>query len=192
MDQNSQEEQKLLVQDIIARINSIKNYYRVFDEYVVSVAESLNAERGFIMLKMKGTEDMKVFGTHNLNPESIATTADISQSVINDVAEKGKAIVSVDAMKDPRFQDKTSVVISGLRSILCVPLKIKGITVGILYLDNRYKGSAFRDQHLEVLTSFLDAASPVMEALYSRLEASEKIKDKRIDKRVVPKKRSGI
>jgi len=42
-----------------------------------------------------------------------------------------------DAQIDPRFSMRQSVRLLGLRSILCVPLKVQQQILGTVYVDNR-------------------------------------------------------
>lgn len=170
-------ERQMLINEILEHSNIIKDHHKILNSFMASICESLSAERGFMMMKIPELNDMRVSGTYNLSPEYVATTADISQTVMNKVMEQGEAVLSIDAMKDPRFKDTTSVVISGLHSILCVPVKIKRDVVGLIYLDNRELASAFKSQHLNVLLKFLETISPFIEALYSRVRQDEIEKD---------------
>ncbi len=159
---------------------------KAIDAYVTSIAECLNAERAFLMFKNAITGEMKVYGTYNISPELVTTTADISQTIIQMVIEDNKPVLSVDAMKDPRFQDRTSVVLSGLRSILCVPILLKGRMTGLIYFDNRVVNAAFKTAHQDVLVEALDTTSDILNLLYMRIERESPAKA------LAPKKRSSL
>jgi len=190
MDQHkSSGPQSSMMEEIINRIDSIPDIYRIFDAYISSIAESLQAERGFIMLKRPMTEELKVYGAYNIKPELVSTTADISQTVINKVIEEKKPVLTIDAMKDPRFQDTTSVVISGIHSILCVPVTIKSITRGLVYLDNRLQRSTFETAHQNLLVSFLGSTEAALDRLYRRVEQVDR---PRGGAKMPPKRRSGL
>jgi GAF domain-containing protein len=163
-----------IMKEISERLATIKDVRNIFDAYIASIAEAMNAERAFLMLKRPPVKQMIVYGTFNIAPEMVSTTADVSSTVITKVIDERRPILSVDAMKDPRFQDTTSVVISGLRSILCVPIISGGAVMGIIYLDNRVQNAAFKSPHQEVLMHFLEATGSVLEALYRRLNELEK------------------
>jgi GAF domain-containing protein len=163
-----------ILKEISERITTIIDVKSVFDAYVATIAEAMSAERAFLMLKRPPAKEMKVYGTYNIPPEIVSTTAEVSQTVIYKVIDEKKAILSVDAMKDPRFQDTTSVVISGLRSILCVPIVSRGSVLGIIYLDNRVQNAAFKSAHQEVLVHFIEATGSILETLYRRVNEVEK------------------
>jgi len=55
------------------------------------------------------------------------------------------------------------VVILGLRSILCVPLQLKGNTLGVIYVDNRLQVGVFTPADLELLTAIAATAAAAIE-----------------------------
>jgi adenylate cyclase len=186
----AQSERQVLLQEIMQHTTIIKDHNKILNSFLASICESLCAERGFMLMKIPELDEMKVAGTFHVEPEQIATTADISQTVINKVLDEGEAILSIDAMKDPRFQDTTSVVISGLRSILCVPVKIKKNTMGLIYIDNKELESAFKSQHLNVLLKFIEILTPFLESMYGRFRQDQIEKDMAQKRKKKP--RSGI
>ena len=70
--------------------------------------------------------------------------------------EGGRALVLLDALEDPRFGQRNSVILSNLRSILCVPLRSprSNRVFGLLYGDNRQRSGAFGQEHLDHAKAF--------------------------------------
>jgi len=54
-------------------------------------------------------------------------------------------------------------MVLGLRSVLCVPLLLKGITMGIIYVDNRIQAGIFTPDHLDLLNSIAANAAIAIE-----------------------------
>ena len=50
-----------------------------------------------------------------------------------------------------------------LLSILCVPLRVKGLVTGVIYADNRIHTGAFSERDLRVLTTFADQAAVALD-----------------------------
>jgi hypothetical protein len=105
--------------------------------------ELLSAERGFIMLlNAKGELQFKT--AYNLCKESLMEEDfKISNSIANQVAVSGKSVYTSDAQSDERYANQKSVLELHLRSIMCVPLKIKNNVIGIIYLDNSSEAKLF-------------------------------------------------
>jgi putative nucleotidyltransferase with HDIG domain len=67
--------------------------------------------------------------------------------------------LTTNAQEDPRFGGQKSVVEHNLRSILCVPLKLKNETIGVIFVDSRVYSGLFEENDLEILSAFADQAA---------------------------------
>ncbi len=90
---------------------------------------------------------------------STASSFKISRSIVNKVAAEGRPIVTTNAQADPRFSAQESVVSYSLRSILCVPLNVRGRLIGVIYADNRVVTGLFSDKDRDLLASFASQAA---------------------------------
>jgi phosphoserine phosphatase RsbU/P len=72
-------------------------------------------------------------------------------------------VLTSDAQTDERFNLRQSVMILGLRSILCVPLNIKDRTLGVVYVDNRLQAGIFTKDDLDLLNSIASSAAIAIE-----------------------------
>lgn len=68
-----------------------------------------------------------------------------------------------DALTDENIVPKASIKIMGVRSVLCVPLKVKDRTIGIMYLDTTRVRGAFQAQDLDILVAFANNAAIAIE-----------------------------
>src|SRR5262249_17743032 len=59
----------------------------------------------------------------------------VSRTIMEYALRERKGILVSDAMRDERFQAVQSIVKSGIREVLCVPMKGRHETLGVLYLD---------------------------------------------------------
>ncbi len=161
-----------LLLNISSSLNSSLDLKQVLQTAMKEVVKLLNAERGFIMLAEDGTLTMKV--AQNFDSLVIEENREISHSVIKEVFEQGKAVLTVNAMDDERFAQRKSVVMYGLRSVLCVPLKTHNTTIGVIYIDNRWKSGVFTHREMETLSTFANHAAIAIEnaRLYQNLKSS--------------------
>jgi GAF domain-containing protein len=65
-----------------------------------------------------------------------------------------------------------SVVAYSLRSILCVPLKVKNELIGLIYADNRIRSGIFTENARDLLTAFANQAAVAIDnaRLFSSLK----------------------
>ncbi|MBT3322263.1 MAG: GAF domain-containing protein [Anaerolineae bacterium] len=119
-----------------------------------TVVKMINAERGFLMLK-DGENAMTIRTARNWEQESInSKETSTSQTVINRVIESGEGILTTNAQEDPRFGGQESIIAHNMRSILCVPLKVKTELIGVIYADNRIRSGIFTEASRSVLSTF--------------------------------------
>ena len=80
--------------------------------------------------------------------------------------------VTTNAQEDHRFVGQESIVAFNLRSILCVPLKVKNDLIGVIYADNRIRAGIFADSERNLLVAFANQAAVAIEnaRLFSSLK----------------------
>ncbi len=159
------------VLEISLAINSSLVLEEILQVVMQKAVDLLSAERGFIMLlDEKGQLQFK--SAHNIRREETTDACfKISNSIANRVAETGKSVYTSDAQEDERYAKQQSVVELHLRSIMCVPLKIKSSVIGVIYLDNSSQAKLFLKSDLYLFELLAQQASIAIHnaQLYRRL-----------------------
>ncbi len=83
----------------------------------------------------------------------------ISRSIAGEVIEGRKPLIVVNARDDARFRSVQSIANMGLRSVVCVPLLLRGDVIGAIYVDHRLDKGVFDEGDLSILESFADQAA---------------------------------
>ncbi|MEA4906108.1 MAG: adenylate/guanylate cyclase domain-containing protein [Anaerolineaceae bacterium] len=144
-------------------INSTLELDSVLQIVMDTVVRLTKAERGFLMLKNESGQLVMRTG-RDWEQESIdSSELAISRTVIYRVVGDGQAVLTTNAQEDPRFHGQASIAALNLLSILCVPLKVKGVVTGVIYMDNRIKSGLFTLKDLELLSAFADQAAVAIE-----------------------------
>ena len=121
------------------------------------------AERGFLMLR-DDHKNLTIRTARNWEQEMVEEAEyAVSRTIVNKVVAEGKPILTTNAQEDPRFRDQESIVALNLRSIMCVPLKLKGEVNGVIYADNRIRSGLFTVADLDLLSSFANHAAVSLE-----------------------------
>ncbi len=144
-------------------VNSTLELDSVLQIVMDTIVRLTRAERGFLMLR-DDTGSMTIRIARNWEQESIKPNeAAVSRTIIQRVIEAGEPILTTNAQDDPRFGRQESVVAFNLRSILCVPLKVKNELIGVLYADNRIRTGIFSENERDLLTAFANQAAVAIE-----------------------------
>jgi len=124
--------------------------------------ENVRAERGMVFLRDEATGDMRLACARGMDRESLDGVSSFSRSVIKQVAE-GHTLLKVDVGSDPALSSFKSLVIHEIKSILCVPMRTHGRTVGVIYLDTRKAAQLFTDKERTFVESFASQAAIAIE-----------------------------
>ncbi len=144
-------------------VNSSLDLDQVLNQVMDQIIQLTKAERGFLML-INEQGDLEFRIARNVDRETIeGSSFNISRTIVQRVAEQGQPVVTTNAQEDPRFSAQESVVSYNLRSILCVPLRVKDKVTGVIYADNRIKAGLFGDRHRDLLTAFANQAAIAIE-----------------------------
>lgn len=145
------------------RLNSDLRLSRVLETIIDTVIELTDAERGFLLLK-DGNGDLVVKVARNIEQTSLeGPDFVLSRSIAQRAADSGEPVITVDAAGDSRFSEHLSVNDLHLRSVLAVPLLVKGHVVGTLYVDHRLRKGVFGDDELAMVMDFAEQGAIAIE-----------------------------
>ena len=128
-----------------------KNLLQMVLHYALTLTK---ADAGLVLLKNEDNKlEIKAHLNASLTDEELTK---ISSAIAQKVLLSGEAVMVDDALSDGRFGESESVVINELKSILCLPIRSKNKIIGVFYLDNHSKISAFKSINLKVLGAYCD------------------------------------
>ena len=153
------EENLLRLQRTARALNSELDPAKLFDLIVDHAIDIAKAERGFLLLSGEnGSFDFAA--SRNFAGDSVAgTELEISRSLASRAIAEGAPICAVNCAEDERFRDVQSISILGVRSVLCIPLRDRGVVIGAIYLDNRLARRAFGNEDVRMLEALADHAA---------------------------------
>jgi len=147
---------------------------QVLEGVMDTVIHLTGAERAYLMLKASDGDELIVHAARNWDRETIEKEAvTYSRGIIQSALESGEPILTTNAQSDERFQNRESVMINALRSVIVIPLILKGQAMGVLYADNRLHKTVFNQQSIPLLTAFANQATIAIQ----NARLFEKVKD---------------
>lgn len=154
-------------------VNSSLELDVVLRRVLDTAVDVMNAERAFLMIADEDGE-LRLTTTYGIDRATVeGAEMRPSQTTVRRVFETGEPIVTTDAQQDPRFNAQLSVRALRLRSIICVPLTVKGRSIGVVYLDSRVAAGLFSRHDPDLLTAFANQAALAIEnaRLFDELRA---------------------
>ena len=148
------------------------------------VFEWVAADRGCIMLLDPETRELTTKARRDRHAGA-ATSMAISRTILDYVFEKREGVLTSDAQDDDRFASGNSIVRTGVREAICVPLQGRYDTVGVIYVDTMVPLAEamesgqrrFTDEHLKLMIAIGHQAALAVEdtAHYSAMVQSERL-----------------
>jgi adenylate cyclase len=145
-------------------VNSTLELSEVLNQVMDRIIHLTGAERSFLMLKDENSGELEVRAARNVDRETLEHSEfAVSWTIVEQVAKEGRPVATTNAQADPRFAAQESVVAYSLRSILCVPMLVRGGVTGVIYADNRIKTGLFGDADRDLLAAFANQAALAIE-----------------------------
>ena len=153
--------------DVIDRItemaSSILDPNELFDKILDEIFTTVQPERASILLIDPKSEQLEVKASREQDKKGVSHRVGVSQSVIGHVFEKKESIFIDDAMYDPQFSLKSSVILHGIRSAMCSPIRGSDRIIGVIHVDRAIRGSEFGKEDLNLLDAIANAAGIAIE-----------------------------
>jgi adenylate cyclase len=160
----------LILSDVAKTLISLGTLDEILNTFMDMVFKYLPVDRGFLMLgNSEGELEPRLVKHRKPQKDQITISKTIAHKVFKDKV----AILTTDAMMDPRFSSGDSIRFHGIRSAMCVPLWVEGEVVGILFVDSPMANVKFSEDDLNLLSSLGNYAAVAIQ----RARLAEKIKE---------------
>lgn len=135
------------------------------------IFEWVEADRGCIMLVDQETGELTPTSSRNRAGEKSDERLIVSRTILDYVMEHKEGVLTSDAREDQRWDHSQSMVQSGVREAICVPLQGRYGTVGIIYIDTytppsqvlTKKSNRFHEEHLKLMVAIGHQAALAVE-----------------------------
>ncbi len=143
---------------------------RLLEVIMEIVFRAVRADRGALMLRRADGE----LESRVVRVPPGAPALQISRTVVQQVIEEQKGVLTLDAQTDNRFDNAQSIRIQGVRSVICVPLWNEQNVIGLIYADNQISDRAFSQSDLRLLGLIANMAAVKVENLRLLAQQIEK------------------
>lgn len=146
--------------EISQLLNSILDTDKLLEKVMDIAIESVNAERGFIVLTDEsGNLEVKV--ARQMEGTIEKELSELSQTAFKEMLNRKEPKIYIDAQTE--FPKAESVMFKQIKSIACVPLTCRDKMVGGIYVDTRAEHAVFSEETVQFLTAFANIAGLAIE-----------------------------
>ncbi len=143
-------------------MNSSLDFNTVLNNFMDSVMDITNAQRGFVMIDEKGTGELAVIVARGLEDDLLGEEA-YSTTIVNEVVRTRQPLLTNNAQVDGRYQAGESIIMRKLRAILCAPMIIQDRLIGAVYVDTAMQSGIFTESDLGLLNAVCGLAGTAIE-----------------------------
>jgi signal transduction histidine kinase len=124
-----------VVYETIQAVSHILDVNELLERIMDLIFKSIEADRGCVMLvdPHSGAKEWKAVRWRK--PRGPQERMNVSSTIIDHVQRERQGLLVSDAAQDERFAGGQSIVRFGIREVICVPMKGRHETLGVLYLD---------------------------------------------------------
>ncbi|WP_437192458.1 ATP-binding protein [Planctomicrobium sp. SH527] len=122
--------------------------------------EAIGADRGCMLVTNSKSDRIEPRVVSHRGTANVDERMPISTSIVEYVITNGQGVRTSDAQRDSRFDSGQSIVQSGIREAMCVPMRGRYELMGVIYVDTTSSGNSifrnspngrFNDQLLSLL-----------------------------------------
>lgn len=159
---------------------------QLLDKIMELIFEWVEADRGCVMLFDRENNELDVKVRRDRQSNSNASLMSISQTILDYVMAKQEGVLTSDAREDQRFDAAGSIISTGVREAICVPMQGRYGNVGIVYIDTftspgralqQNAANRFNEDHLKLMMAIGHQAALAIEdtAYYSAMVQAERL-----------------
>ncbi|HJT78256.1 MAG TPA: ATP-binding protein [Gemmataceae bacterium] len=126
-----------VVYETIQAVSHIEDVNELLEKIMDLIFRSIEADRGCVMLRNPDGGQLEPQALRWRDGARGQEKMPISRTVMEHVLREKEGVLVSDAAHDERFSGGQSIVRFGIREVICVPMKGRHETLGVLYLDTR-------------------------------------------------------
>ncbi|MCI0525686.1 MAG: sigma 54-interacting transcriptional regulator [Acidobacteria bacterium] len=145
---------------ISAAINSIRGLEELQSQLLEMIGSAIPAEWGAIILFEENSEEpASITGWRRDGDQPMP----VSRTILRRVLNEGVSLLSNDLLKDAEGVSADSLLISRARSLVAVPIVMRGKTTGVIYLATSDPIVWFDEDHLQLAAAVAGIAGVALE-----------------------------
>ncbi len=143
-------------------VHAIRDLEELQAQLLDLIFEVVPAGRGAILLAEGAGQEFNCLYArtrHAGQPQLVR----VSRTIARQVMTENVAILGVDVPASGTLRDVESLVLSEVRTLLCVPLTVFQRVIGCIYLDSTNAADRFQEEHLELLTAIAGVSAVALD-----------------------------
>jgi serine phosphatase RsbU (regulator of sigma subunit) len=147
---------------IMHTMNSSLDFDEVLNNVIESVMQVTRAERGFLLIGDERTGELQSRVARGVKGD-LKEGEGYSTTIVNQVVETRQSLLTNNAQGDDRYTPGQSIIIRGLRAVLCAPMLVHERLIGVVYVDTTLRSGSFSEADRGLLSAVAGQAGIAIE-----------------------------
>jgi sigma-B regulation protein RsbU (phosphoserine phosphatase) len=147
--------------EITRTITSSLEFDDVLNTVIDSIMRVMRAQRGFLMITDETTGDLRIQVARGVDGTDLASDESYSRTVVRQAVQMRQTLLTNNAQYD--FQSGQSVIMRGLRAILCAPMLVQDRLIGVVYVDTALRSGLFTESDQKLMDAVAGQAGVAIE-----------------------------
>ncbi|MBI2081349.1 MAG: response regulator [candidate division NC10 bacterium] len=133
----------------------LQNNQVLFQRVIDFIAEVLEVEIVSLMLVDEATQTLRIAVARGISDDVIQSARPkVGQGIAGWVAQKGEPLLIKDIRQEATFSESRFYPRYTTRSLMSVPVKVNGRTMGVMNANNKHSGESFDEYDMALFTTF--------------------------------------
>jgi Nif-specific regulatory protein len=140
-------------------VTTIRDLNPLLEAILDQLIQAMGMERALIFLKDESTGRLQLAKARTNRMESPSDIRTLNQDLLDEVCSRGVPIVSANLQRDPRVLGREPAAAKGSGRLLCAPLKISGLVLGLLYADHSQPAEILSESTINLFAAFCNLSA---------------------------------
>lgn len=123
------------------------------------IFEVIPADRGYVFLRESGSDKLMLQASKQRGSATPPAEVQVSYTLVMRALAEKIGILSADTLSDDRFKDQGSIILAGMKSVMCVPILHDEETLGLIHLYSTSAAQQLSEDDLRLLTMIANQAA---------------------------------
>jgi Nif-specific regulatory protein len=148
-------------------LNAAEYTEKLIHQALDLVIDAIGAERGLFVRYETAHDCFEMIAGRSVDGITLSDLSQFSAGLLHQVVERKAPMLYHDVQSDPGISQYASVKLSGIRSVIAVPIFNRENLWGVILLDSREKRAGFRNENLSFLEFYANLVSLALDRVAS-------------------------
>jgi len=142
-----------VIYEVMQVIGSNFDRHALLERVMDLIFDHFKVDRAFILLLDEQQRLKPECVRYRSPPKDKEQRISVSRTIVQHVLSKSEGVLSSNAMTDKRFAPADSVHAYGIHSAICVPIKFRDRTFGVIDIDSQIANYTYTEDQLRLMTA---------------------------------------